>query len=785
MRIWDIETLSEVLVPQGPSRGSVYRVVALSRDGSRFAYGNGEGIIRVWNTKTGSCVATITYYDEKDQSAGSGAGATLVNSRAKGIRLVALSPDGRRVVVFGPDGRTVIWDVNTGNELAVLSDKEIFSSIVYSPDGERLLTVGPSSLKVWSATGTELVSLSVHIQDAAWSADGQVIAYYTGESIGICEATTGRNITEFPSKSGWSAIAIGPDNKYVVSGGMDGMVRVSEVASGAQVSAVRRHGVGIQSIAFDSDGTRIISLDLFGTICVWKFPMTDTSQTRIIDLGIDQSDERYTVAFSPNRRQVAVLDPNNLTILDVENGMKSKIFDVNGFDSVRTIAFSPDGKYIGASDIWRSKIWDSETGSEVLNLELGEPIAFGPGGKYVIASGGRELEMWDLAEGTRTKTFSLGQDIGNIRCVAFDPEGKRVAVGVYGQQIIVLDLGTGANKLTLQVPNLAIDTVEFDSGGKRLVSRHDLGIVRIWDAETGESLAVCRHGSNINDVVFSPDGTRILSSGSNGLIRIWDANTGAEVLTLDAPDVEEVSFSYDGQRILAFCGDTIKVWDSGSENKTMVAAYLHERGSFHNHEGNFVEVPFRNNEVNFDMAISLLDRAIRLERKNPQTWYQRGLAYFEKREYRKAIPDFNTAIELVPNNNSFRQKRAETYCRNGQYGLAIVDYSKALEIQPDTPSMLNSLAWLYATCAVDEFRNGQKAVELATRACELTDRVDADYVNTLAASYAEVGDFETAIKWQKTVLNQVTSNRYGGRSDPEYESRLELYEAGKPYRENP
>jgi tetratricopeptide (TPR) repeat protein len=90
----------------------------------------------------------------------------------------------------------------------------------------------------------------------------------------------------------------------------------------------------------------------------------------------------------------------------------------------------------------------------------------------------------------------------------------------------------------------------------------------------------------------------------------------------------------------------------------------------------------------------------------------------------------------------------------------------------------NGLAWLLATCPKSEFRDGKQAVELARRACELTQYKVWAYVDTLAAAYAETGNFKEAVAWQKKALES-------SKSDAEKSSlkeRLQLYEAGKPYR---
>ncbi len=104
---------------------------------------------------------------------------------------------------------------------------------------------------------------------------------------------------------------------------------------------------------------------------------------------------------------------------------------------------------------------------------------------------------------------------------------------------------------------------------------------------------------------------------------------------------------------------------------------------------------------------------------------------------------------------------------------------RTTEINPAFAPGFNNLAWLLATCPDDQYRDGNTAVENATRACELSQWAKPDCLGTLAAAYAEAGEFELAIKWQTKAIELAT---------PDYDmaaaqSRLKLYEAGKPYRE--
>ncbi len=126
--------------------------------------------------------------------------------------------------------------------------------------------------------------------------------------------------------------------------------------------------------------------------------------------------------------------------------------------------------------------------------------------------------------------------------------------------------------------------------------------------------------------------------------------------------------------------------------------------------------------------------------------------------------------------------RAETKMSDGEFAEAISDYEAAVRVDPGYALAFNDLAWLRATCLVAEFRDGAKAVEKASKACELTNWKKAHYVGTLAAAYAEAGDFDSAVKWQKKAIDLLTEEE---ELRADFEERLKLYQSGKPYRESP
>ncbi len=180
-------------------------------------------------------------------------------------------------------------------------------------------------------------------------------------------------------------------------------------------------------------------------------------------------------------------------------------------------------------------------------------------------------------------------------------------------------------------------------------------------------------------------------------------------------------------------------------------------------------------------AISDYDEAIRLDPGNPSYLLFRGRAHAALHDYARAVADFDEAIRLKPAAPEPYSARATVSALQGDYQAAVADFNEALRLRPDHAGLNNSLAWLRATARDEKVRDGVKAVELATKACKLSEWKEPSYVDTLAAAYAECGNFDEAVKWETAYL--------AGKLDKEHAAqgheRLKLYQQKLPYREGP
>jgi tetratricopeptide (TPR) repeat protein len=184
-----------------------------------------------------------------------------------------------------------------------------------------------------------------------------------------------------------------------------------------------------------------------------------------------------------------------------------------------------------------------------------------------------------------------------------------------------------------------------------------------------------------------------------------------------------------------------------------------------------------------DKAIAAFTEAIRLDPKDDSAYFNRGLAWRSKGEYDNAIMDYNQALTINPAFFQVYVNRGVAWSKKGEYDQALTDYNQALRLRPNDASTYNNFAWLQATCPDAKYRDGKKAIENASRACQ-TDAGHWYCIGTLAAAYAESGDFERAKSLQTSVIQMAATDKSVTDKDKaEMNSRLELYKQNKPYRD--
>src|SRR5262249_39156678 len=145
--------------------------------------------------------------------------------------------------------------------------------------------------------------------------------------------------------------------------------------------------------------------------------------------------------------------------------------------------------------------------------------------------------------------------------------------------------------------------------------------------------------------------------------------------------------------------------------------------------------------------------------------------------------DFTRAIELDPKSGDAYHFRARAFERRLEYAKAMRDWSEYARIEERNPQAQRPYAHRLATSVDASLRNGRRAVEIANRACELSQWKDVDCLETLAAAYAQSGDYPAAIKWETKAIQLIAHDLPSAPRLKEFmmRERLKSYQNQQPY----
>ena len=183
-----------------------------------------------------------------------------------------------------------------------------------------------------------------------------------------------------------------------------------------------------------------------------------------------------------------------------------------------------------------------------------------------------------------------------------------------------------------------------------------------------------------------------------------------------------------------------------------------------------------------DEAIAHYQKAITAQPDHFLARYSLGHALLEKGELEGAIQVCRIALLLRPSDADCQTTLAIALEEKGNPTEAIQHYQKAIELAPKSISTLTNLAWLLATSQDASLRNGAKAIELATQADRLVGGTNTLVLRTLAAAYAENGEFTNAIGTARSAMQ--LARMHGEDSlTRDLDQQIRLYQLGMPYRE--
>ena len=390
--------------------------------------------------------------------------------------------------------------------------------------------------------------------------------------------TLDQSTTSISASQGTLTMALSPDGKHIVSGGMNKTIKVWDVDDGSELMTINRSNVnttnlGVASLAFSPDGRQIVSGDFSGEFNIW-----DAATGKQLMTLQGHKNPIYSIKFSPDGRHMAsrsyeikLWDTTNWTELMCISDPETDKPDSTGLESC--VAFSPDGKRIVSAGGWDGQIqvWDTVTGHKIWSTKghdfWAKSVSFSPDGRFIASGGDNHVRIWDA--GTGSNLMTLRGHTAPVCSVSFSSDGRYVASGGEDNTIKICDATSGETIMTLKGHEECVADVAFTPDGKRLVSCGWDGI-KIWDIDVSRELTrLIGHNCQVESVAFSPDGKQIISVDCDGGIKLWDISTGTEQKTIlnhsGGLRARHVAFSPDGERIVS--GDssgTFRIWDTAT-----------------------------------------------------------------------------------------------------------------------------------------------------------------------------------------------------------------------------
>ncbi|MDD5491431.1 MAG: WD40 repeat domain-containing protein [bacterium] len=440
------------------SRSSIYNTlfVSFSPDGKKLLTGDGDGI-HLWNNIVELLGKQQAIYSQKD--------AYFIDETT----FLEFSPDGKYILSIGKGvGRAFqIWDVTTketvdGTGIAV-------NLAAFAPKGDHIVSCDQNTISYWQV-GVKYTFAETHLQASlagsaspiktvCFSADGNLVVSGSAEfnpkngqkdqqSIVVWDTATGEEIAKWTPgyenkshKGSIVSVAVSPNRHSLASLDEKGDLKIWDINQGEITERTTNKPLfhlncySGGAVIFSPDGKQIISGGGDGLVKIW-----DAATGKLLKTLKDHKASINSVVISPDGMIIASAggnsfqpsDPGDFSIR-LWNAASGKLLAVLRGHSwnVRTLSFSPDGKFLASGGFDNSiRLWDIASRKELKVLREQEGgvsgVAFSPDGK-LLASCGNTIKLWAIADGKVIQEISGHTDF--VTAIAFSPDGKTLASG--------------------------------------------------------------------------------------------------------------------------------------------------------------------------------------------------------------------------------------------------------------------------------------------------------------------------------------------------------------------
>jgi WD40 repeat protein/RIO-like serine/threonine protein kinase len=379
-----------------------------------------------------------------------------------------------------------------------------------------------------------------------------------------------------------TGLALSPDSRLLVSADMSGTLKLWDLRKRTELMIIPKSGVGAGVFALSHDGSRLATVIHENgrptTVKVWTvaerkvttefeyagwpralaFTPDDAElllvgQDLTVDKWVFQKPQLEPVlsarsapawneglAFSSDRKNIALLDGGKIHVLDLTTG--SEIADFEGFpEGTWSLAFSPDGRFLAAgpsssatsTDI---KLYSLDSKQElrrfVGHMSWVPALTFNADGTQLISAGADQtIRIWNVNEGHAEAV--LRGHLSEIYRVTVSRDGSTIVSGCKDGSILVWDAQHMPRQNRFETLPVPVEELAFLPDSREMLSVNSDGGVTLWDSRTldaRESLETL--GGDVKHLLVSSDGTRVFATTRQGVVKVLDWPTRQVITTL-------------------------------------------------------------------------------------------------------------------------------------------------------------------------------------------------------------------------------------------------------------